>query len=580
MFSAFKQHFAHMVDVPDEISPARYHSMRRIMTTLMVVVSVTPLLILSGFSHQQYMKTLENEVSSPLQAMASKSKIAMDLYLGERSSTVSFIAHAYSFRELLDEATLQKLFMALKSEYLGFVDMGVVNAEGIQVDYVGPYGLKGADYSGQKWLQAAQINGVYISNVFLGLRGFPHMVIAVHRMESNGDSWTLRVTIDISRLQRHLRTAGPEQDTDIFLCDSAGTLQTSSRLFGEPMSKLPLKVPSAAIEGTILKEVQDDAGHKLLVAYCAIESTDLWLFAVRPQQDAFKPWLAFRSELLGCGIPVIILVSWWLMRLLVGRLRASDERRAAVFAQIEHEQKLSSIGRLAAGVAHEVNNPLAIISEKAGLAQDLLALDVDADTFNERRQRLQNLMESIESTVVRARSITHRLLGFARRMEASHQSLHIDDVILESSEFLSKAARNRGISIELSVQDDLPEIISDRSQLQQIFINIFGNAMDALADKKEGGRIVVRCAPHVDGGVEVRIRDNGQGMSEEVREHIFEPFYSTKKDKGTGLGMFITYSIVRRLGGEISVTSEVGAGTEFTIIFPLESPQSTSGVIR
>ena len=101
-----------------------------------------------------------------------------------------------------------------------------------------------------------------------------------------------------------------------------------------------------------------------------------------------------------------------------------------------------------------------------------------------------------------------------------------------------------------------------------------GNALDAVAD---GGAIAVRCAAADDGGVKVQVSDNGKGMSEEVRKHIFEPFYSTKKDKGTGLGMFITYGIVRRLGGDIDVESEEGRGTTFTITLPHMPPQSAGG---
>ena len=175
------------------------------------------------------------------------------------------------------------------------------------------------------------------------------------------------------------------------------------------------------------------------------------------------------------------------MKHLVGRLQASDERRVAVFAQMEHNQKLSSIGRLAAGVAHEVNNPLAVINEKAGLGLDLLHM---SGNF-ERKDRLISLLEAIESTVERARGITHRLLGFARRMEANRQELSVPEVLTETMGFLERGAKNRGVTIGTDFAEGLPDIVSDRGQLQQVFLNIMGNALDAVPD---GGKVDIACS--------------------------------------------------------------------------------------
>ena len=220
MFSAIKAYFGHLLEVPDAVSPARYRSLRRIMTILMVTVSVTPLLILTGINHAQYMSTLEREMENPLYAMVRKSQASMELFLGERASTVSLIAHAYSFDDLTNEQTLNRVFLALKSEFQGFVDMGLVDVNGRQVAYVGPYKLKDADYAGQPWLSEAQVKGRYISDVFLGLRGFPHMVIAVHRMEESGREWTLRVTIDTSRLERLVAAVGLPLSQKVMLLPS------------------------------------------------------------------------------------------------------------------------------------------------------------------------------------------------------------------------------------------------------------------------------------------------------------------------------------------------------------------------
>lgn len=580
MFATIKNYFAHLLEVPEAVSPARYRSLRRLMTVLMVAVSVMPLLLLAAISHVQYTRTLERELESPVYALARKSQAALELYLGERISTVSFLAHAYTFKDLLDERTLNRVFLALKSEFQGFVDMGLVDADGRQVGYVGPYKLKGADYAGKPWLRDTEIKGRYLSNAFLGYRGYPHLVVAVHRLEENGVSWTLRVATDTLRIQQVVSTVGPEHDTDVFLVDTEGVLQTDSNLFGKALEKLPLDLPPAAHE-TVVRRVTDPKGRQLMVASCALAGTDFMLLAVKPTEDAIRPWRSLSTELLLVlcgGIALIFVVSNMLMQQLVNRLQASDERRVAVFAQMEHNQKLSSIGRLAAGVAHEVNNPLAVIYEKAGLAQDLLNMGkVCGD--DKDRQRLSALLESIESTVERARGITHRLLGFARRMEANRQALHIEEVITETLGFLEREAKNRGVKFETELPANLPEIVSDRGQLQQVFLNIVGNALDALAgseggsQKPQGEERFVKISCQGQGRyMLVSVEDNGKGMSPDVLRHIFEPFYSTKKDKGTGLGMFITYGIVRKLGGEIHVQSEEGRGSIVRITLPLTPP--------
>ena len=584
MFAFIKNTFAHLLEVPEAVSPARYRSLRRLMTMLMVVVSVTPLLLLSAISHVQYTRTLEREMESPIYALARKSQAALELYLGERESTVSFIAHAYTFKDLADERTLNRVFLSLRSEFQGFVDMGLVNSEGMQISYIGPYKLKGVDYAGKPWLRETEIKSRYLSNVFLGYRGYPHMVIAVHRMEESGLSWTLRVAVDTLRLQQVLSAVGPEQDTDVFLVDREGVLQTDSHLYGKALDPCPLPVPQPTAE-TVVRTVTEPSGRKLMVASCGLAGTDFTLLAVKPVADAFRPWAALRTELLLVlcgGVALIVLVSQLLMKQLINRLQASDERRVAVFAQMEHNQKLSSIGRLAAGVAHEVNNPLAVIYEKAGLARDLINMGKACDE-SKNKERLNSLLEAIESTVERARGITHRLLGFARRMEANRQSLHIEEVITETLSFLEREAKNRGVKLEMDLAANLPEIVSDRGQLQQIFLNIVGNALDAVTgcpisgETKEGQQrfVKVQCVPAGECALEVTVRDNGKGMPQEVLRHIFEPFYSTKKDKGTGLGMFITYGIVRRLGGEIFVESEEGRGSTVRVTLPLTPPDGS-----
>jgi signal transduction histidine kinase len=249
---------------------------------------------------------------------------------------------------------------------------------------------------------------------------------------------------------------------------------------------------------------------------------------------------------------------------LVFRIREADLRRAKLLHNIEYTSKMASLGRLAAGVAHEVNNPLAIINEKAGLLKDLSGLEGDSP---EKTRRLR-LVDSVLAQVDRCRTITHRLLGFAKRMDVKMEALRLDQLILDVISFLEKEAETRNVTIVKVFPDDFPTIRSDRGQLQQVFLNILNNAFQAVED---AGRIRIELARREPDRVSVTIEDDGCGITKEDRRHIFEPFFTTKKAYGTGLGLSITWGIVSKLGGTIEVESEAGIGTSFTVTLPIEA---------
>jgi two-component system NtrC family sensor kinase len=164
--------------------------------------------------------------------------------------------------------------------------------------------------------------------------------------------------------------------------------------------------------------------------------------------------------------------------------------------------------------------------------------------------------------------VTHRLLGFARRMEPLTERLNINTVLDESIDFLENEARYRNIDIQTNYAPDLPLTTSDQSQLQQVFLNIINNAIDAIG---KDGEININTRPiKQTDRISIEISDNGPGMPKDVLHKIFDPFFTTKEvGKGTGLGLSISYSIIEKLGGRIMVASEEGQGTTFTIYLPV-----------
>jgi two-component system, NtrC family, sensor kinase len=306
-------------------------------------------------------------------------------------------------------------------------------------------------------------------------------------------------------------------------------------------------------------------------------------YAKRADWQSFKGGMPLTLVICSLFLGGIII---WLSAFIAGKLRETDEMRDAMLSETEHTNKLASIGRLAAGVAYEINNPLAIIGEKAGLMQDLIEVD-----HNFRyREKLIGQLTSLQDAVGRARTITHRLLGFSRRMETSLTLIHINDIIREVISFLEKEAAYNNIHIILQLQKELPVIKADHGQLQQVLLNVINNAIDAIHNAmiatdnimeeiNNEGEILVTSQCEDNKTVMIAISDTGPGMSAETMKNIFEPFFTTKgnaEKKGTGLGLSITYGIVQKLGGKIEVNSEINVGTTFIITFPVYSERSES----
>jgi signal transduction histidine kinase len=226
-------------------------------------------------------------------------------------------------------------------------------------------------------------------------------------------------------------------------------------------------------------------------------------------------------------------------------------------------ERLASLGTLATGVAHEINNPLAIIKESAGWMRLILKNPQMADI--PRREDLEKAIGKIENAIERARRITHQLLGSVQRQEAAVVEVHLPALVAETLELLHREIANRNVGVQRQIAPEAETIWSDPYQLRQVLINLLSNAVQASAD---GGRIDVRLQAHGE-GVALEIADTGKGIPKENLVKIFEPFFSTKPPgEGTGLGLFVTRGIVEKLGGHITVKSRLGAGACFRVELP------------
>jgi two-component system NtrC family sensor kinase len=542
----------------------RYRRLRRNVFVSTAVVALVPLFVFTVISYLQDRQAYRAENNFAVSQILSNTKRTLEFLIEERRSALALLIKEEPYEYLASDSALAIALNNLNSSFGGFIDLGLIDTSGVQAYYTGPYDLKGRSYRDQTWFHEVVLRGSHVSEVFLGHRAFPHFVVAFKHERQFRDFYVVRATIDMDLINRQLYSMDRDRSTDVFLINQAGVLQTESAFYGDVLSKADIAVPSGPRLREVIEQVKMSSADAAL-GYAYIEGTPFILMVVKRLEGPFVHWVSHRSDVLWfllVSATLVLLVVWYGSKNMARHLREADARRVRAFHNIEYTNKMATIGRMAAGVAHEINNPMAIISEKAGLIKDLVGFQEDFP----QREKMSSLVDSILRSVDRCTNVTHRLLGFAKRMEIRKETIDLAELLQEVVSFQSTEIRHKNITVQFDFKEDFPRIESDRGQLQQVFLNIFNNAIAAVP---KGGNVDIS-ADRRGREVEVTISDNGAGIAPENIRHIFEPFFSTKGEFGTGLGLSITHDIVEKLGGRIDVESEVGSGTRFTITLPIE----------
>jgi two-component system NtrC family sensor kinase len=273
--------------------------------------------------------------------------------------------------------------------------------------------------------------------------------------------------------------------------------------------------------------------------------------------DGFLLWL-----LLGI-IPLVLCAVYLGTVHQVNRIYQLDIYRNEVLKEIVYTHRLASVGRLASGVAHEINNPMAVIGEKAGLIQDLIGMDRDNCDW----ARVSSLLDDIQDNCQRASAITHRLLGFAKHLKLEIEPLDPVQLIKDVAGLFRQKSHYRGIEVVIEATPKEQTVHCDRGAMEQLVLTFLDNAFAVLPD---GGELHIEVAQTRGNQLRLAFHDNGPGISKEDMHHLFEPFFSAGEKQQAGMGLCIAYGIVQKLGGEIHVESEPGQGAAFTVILPLE----------
>jgi two-component system, NtrC family, sensor kinase len=545
-----------------------YFRLRIHIVTMTLCFSLIPLFALGLTLYYQFHKAYTNKVTDNLRTLVQNRRSALELFLDERVSQVSTVAKTHTLERLMNESYLAELFAIMQARSKSFIDLGVIDQEGTHLAYVGPYydKLKPVNYAHEDWFTATMSSGLYVSDVFLGFRKIPHFIIAV-RGQTGNKSWILRATINSDIIDNIVHGGQAGRRGDAFLVNRNNILQTPSRFDGQILEK-PKAPDFSKATGTALERVTFN-GEDCLYATCDI-SNPRWVLVIKEDlSEAMAPIFETRYLeflVIAAGVLLVVLGTIVTTRAMTNELIGMERDKAAGDEIVMQSSKMAALGKMAAGVAHEINNPLQIIGDQAGWMKDLLEEEDISKSPN--FQEFEGCVNKILRHVERCRSITHRLLRFGRRMEPTQEMVDVNTVIAETITFLETEAKFREIEIRTHFDDQLPRITTDQAQLQQVFLNIIDNAIDAVG---KSGYIDITTSRDPRSGREVfiQVSDSGEGMPKETMARIFDPFFTTKKaNEGTGLGLSISYTIVEKLGGRIHVASEPGKGTTFTIRLP------------
>ncbi len=546
---------------------------------LTILCSLVPLLLVGWGINLHYSRFARERLLNFLQTQVEDHRKDIERFLSEHTSKLQLIARTHDREELLEPGALQTIFDLFNQDHRALTDLGVIGEHGYHLAYVGTYDLWSRNYSKEFWFLQVMEKGIYISDMFMGYRKEPHFIIAV--THHNGDKkWILRATIHTDSFRSLVENVRIGKTGQVYLLNAEGVFQTSPRVNGAIMEKSAYPMESYHEEPRIrtLEGLRDAQGRERprQIACEAWMQNPRWLLVVKQDYDeAFadvnhaNTWTLVFLHLSAASI---LVVTVFITRHMITSIKRRDAEADRLNQQLLQAGKLASIGELSAGVAHEINNPLAIILTERQLLLD--AARQTAITDPEFQEQFSDSMNQIDLQVQRCKRITQNLLRFSRRTKSMIETVDLNGFIQEVIDLMEREARTSGIKFFCEPDPTLPPVSSDPSQLQQVFLNLITNAIDAHDGKPYGS---IRISTHADAErkkATVKVADSGSGIKPEHLSRIFDPFFTTKAvGKGTGLGLSICFSIVKRLGGSLTVQSEMGKGTEFTIQLPFTPPR-------
>jgi two-component system, NtrC family, sensor kinase len=539
----------------------------------LLLAFVIPFASLSAYFHFQFHVTLKETGKLNLAAIAESQRNTVDLFLQERLVNIFSLFRSAAFSLTPSQQQMDTLLRQLRQASDAFIDVGFLNQTGRQIGYAGPYPyLQNKDYSDQDWfvqLMTRQPNHC-VSDIYLGFRNKLHFTIGA-RQVIDERPYVLRATLDPDKFYLFLMTINHGKGVESALINPQGRFQLADPRAHDPGSLSDYIPPADKASGAIAARKGGDA---VLVAHAWLSEVHWALLVTEPLSLAYAQLYRARRIMWVSSTIILALVVaaiWLTTRTLIAKARENAEKRDELTGQLVHASKLASVGELATGVAHEINNPLAIIVATTGVIKDMLNPEFN---LSWTPQQIVEELKAVETAVFRARGITQQLLDYGHKNQPQLVNANINAIVENVlGGFKERALALEDVVVLRDFDPELPEILVDADRIRQVFLNLINNAGDAI---KGPGRITI-ATRHDDQAVRITVTDTGVGMDGEQIKKIFNPFYTTKEvGKGTGLGLSVSIGIVESMGGTIEVQSLPGAGSAFTVTLP---NKQTKGVV-
>jgi len=544
----------------------KYFNKLRVRLIIGLMVSFAlPYGTLSVYFHFQFNSTLKKTGILNLTALSESQRNTIDLFLQERVVNLFNLFHSSEFNLNPSSQDMGYHFQHLRQVSDAFIDVGFLNAEGLQVGYSGPFpNLEGRDYRNEDWFKMLmdQKRDYFISDIYLGFRKKPHFTIATRQM-IDGRFYVMRSTLDPDKFYMFLRSISHGKEVECAIINKKGFYQIVDPERGELLGLsdyVPLQTASPGV-----KEIEK-GGYSVLIAYAWLKETPWALLIRQPLSIVHAGMYRTRRIMIAVLMFILIAVSaliWFTAHKLIGRAQSVAEKRDELQYQLVHASKLASVGELATGVAHEINNPLAIITATSGVIRDMLDPQFNLDSSPEN---IIKELNTIDSAAFRARKITRQLLEMGRKNKPRLTFCNVNNILDEvMSGLKEREFKVEDIEVYHEYEPDIPETLLDHDQIRQVFLNLINNAGDAIPGP---GSITIKTRSDNE-NVHISITDTGDGINQDKLDKIFNPFFTTKDTgKGTGLGLSVSLSIVEAMGGTINVQSLKGSGSSFTVSLP------------
>ncbi len=553
-----------------------YKSIRKLILASMILLPSIPFILSLAIGFYYFTNALRSRTISGLERIVEDHAQMIDSFLNERRADLDFVARTYRLENLVDPDRLAEVFTRLKETSAAFSDLGVFNESGLHLAYHGPFALTGKIYNQTPWFQEVIKRGFYISDIFMGFRQIPHFIIAVTGDRGDG-KWVLRATIDSQIFNKRVEEVRIGKSGEAYILNADGLLQTARRSGEQPMDRPAETLKASSRNRSIRTFSQDTAAGETYLYSTTWLKQKPWLLVVRLSKAEVFETLRLAAMLIAgislAGGLAIISVAMYLTNRIIRRMQRMDAEKEQLGQQLIRAGRLAELGEMAAGFAHEINNPLQIIRSEHSLIEMILeelkekVPGIPSDAFSE----LEDSFSQIKLQTIRCAEVTQAILKFGRKSEPEIRDLPLEDIISEATQMVAKRADVHGIALTRNLSAVKTPVRGDPSQLQQVFLNLFNNALDAVTEKHgaKGGRLAIEADNLQNGFVEIRIEDNGGGISRENLKKVFTPFYTTKPvGKGTGLGLSVCYGIVSSMGGSMDIVSEEGKGTTVIVRLP------------